>query len=248
MYTKVKTDQEIINMRESGRMTAAILRTLAEKVGVGATTQDMADITYREIKGFGTEPAFLGYQGFPSVICISVNDEIVHGIPGHKVIEKGDLVSFDFGVKHNGMITDSAITVEVGQTTPDKQRLINATRESLSAGIKAIKGPTKVGDIAAAVQAVLDKYGYGIVRDMVGHGVGHMVHEDPNVPNYGKAGTGETLLPGMTIAIEPMTTVGDWRVKADPDGWTIRTKDGSLSAHFEHTVLITESGAEIITK
>lgn len=247
MYTKVKTPQEIEDMRESGRMTAAILKVLRDKVQPGMTTQDMADIAFREIKAFGTEPAFLGYEGFPSVICISLNDEIVHGIPGGRVIEKGDLVSFDFGVSHNGMITDAAITVEVGSETPEKQRLIKATEESLRAGIKAIKGPTKIGDIAAAVQRVLDQYGYGIVRDMVGHGVGHMVHEEPNIPNYGKAGTGETLLPGMTIAIEPMSTVGDYHIKQDSDGWTIRTADGSLSCHFEHTVLITESGVEIIT-
>ncbi len=248
MYTKVKTAQEIEDMRESGRMTAEILKLMKAKVAVGATTQDMADIAFREIKAFGTEAAFLGYQGFPSVICISVNDEIVHGIPKDRVIEKGDLVSFDFGVKHKGMISDSAFTVEVGSSTPDKQKLLAGTEESLTAGIKAIKGPTKIGDIAAAVQAVLDRYGYGIVRDMVGHGVGHMVHEDPNIPNYGKAGTGETLQPGMTIAIEPMSTIGDWHVKQDADGWTIRTADSSLSAHFEHTVLITETGYDILTK
>lgn len=247
MYTKVKTDQEIVDMRESGRMTAEILRILKTKVEPGATTQDMADLTFREIRGFGTEAAFLGYQGFPSVICISINDEIVHGIPGNYEIKQGDLVSFDFGVKHNGMITDSAITVEVGSSTDDKQRLLSATQESLMTGIKAIKGPTRVGDISSAVQEVLDRYKYGIVRDMVGHGVGHMVHEDPNIPNYGKAGSGELLQPGMTIAVEPMATVGDWHVKTDADGWTVRTQDGSLSAHFEHTILITDNGYEIIT-
>jgi methionyl aminopeptidase len=248
MYTKIKTDQEIEDIRESGRMTAEILRLLKQKVEPGATTQDMADIAFREIRAFGTEAAFLGYQGFPSVICISVNDEIVHGIPGPRVIEKGDLVSFDFGVKHNGMITDSAVTVEVGAKTEEMQRLLAGTEESLMAGIRAVKGPTRVGDIAAAVQEVLERYGYGIVRDMVGHGVGHMVHEDPNIPNYGRAGSGELLSPGMTIAIEPMSTIGDYHVKTDADGWTIRTQDGSLSAHFEHTVLITETGYEIITQ
>jgi methionyl aminopeptidase len=248
MYTRIKTDQEIEDIRESGRMTAEILRLLKQKVEPGATTQDMADIAFREIRAFGTEAAFLGYQGFPSVICISVNDEIVHGIPGPRVIEKGDLVSFDFGVKHNGMITDSAVTVEVGVETEEMQRLLAGTEESLMAGIKAVKGPTRVGDIAAAVQEVLERFGYGIVRDMVGHGVGHMVHEDPNIPNYGRAGSGELLSPGMTIAIEPMSTIGDYRVKTDADGWTIRTQDGSLSAHFEHTVLITETGYEIITQ
>ena len=249
MYTKVKTPKEIEAMRESGRMTAAVLNLMERKVDVGATTQDMANIAFREIKAMGVDAAFLGYQGFPSVICISVNDEIVHGIPGEYEIKKGDLVSFDFGINYKGMITDSAITVEVGEETKEKQRLLTGTKESMMAGIKAISGETHLGDIGAAVQAVLEKYKFGIIRDMVGHGVGHDVHEEPNIPNIGNKGSGDLLLPGMTIAIEPMATLGDYSIVVDPvDGWTVRSQDGSLSAHFEHTVLITEDDSEIITK
>ncbi len=247
MYTKVKTAKEVEAMRESGRMTATVLNIMKEKVAVGATSQDMADIAFREIKAFGAEAAFLGYQGFPSVICISFNDEIVHGIPGPREIETGDLVSFDFGIKHMGMITDSALTVEVGSESKEKQKLLAGTKESLTAGIKAIDGETHVGDIGESVQAVLERCNYGIVRDMVGHGVGHGVHEDPNIPNIGVKGEGDVLKPGMTIAIEPMATMGDYHISIDSDGWTARTLDRSLSAHFEHTVLITEKGSEILT-
>lgn len=236
-------------MRTSGQLNATVLTTLKEALKPGMTTKDLAEIAKREIRGTGGIPTFLGQYGFPDVICISVNDEVVHGIPSAKrVVKAGDLVSMDFGVTYDGMITDSAVTAIVsGADNPKTTKLVDSTHAALMNGISAIQGAVRVGDIAHAVEAVLKPH-YGIVRDLVGHGVGHELHEDPNIPNYGRAGTGPLLKPGMTIAIEPMATLGDFRVYVDVDGWTVRTEDRSLAAHFEHTVLITEDGHEILTK
>lgn len=250
MYTRVKTEQEIADMRISGKMLAAVLKGLQAYLEPGQSTKDLTEFAARELKGLGGKPAFLGYQGFPEVLCVSVNDEVVHGIPrSDKIIQPGDLVSMDFGVSYNQMITDAAVTSIAGAARDHTHTaLVRTTEESLRAGIKKVKNGVKTGDIGAAVQAVLDPKGYGIVRDLVGHGVGHFVHEDPNVPNYGRKGTGDRLQAGMTIAIEPMATLGGHGVMVDADGWTIRTRDGSLAAHFEHTMLITESGVEVLTK
>ncbi len=250
MFTRVKTTEEIAAIRESGRMLAAVLEKLRAVVEPGQTAKELADYAAAELKVLGGQPAFLGYHGFPDALCVSVNDEVVHGIPcSDKVIQSGDIVGLDFGVTYRGMITDSAISVIAGTAkSSEHSRFVQITEESLHAGIKAVKGGVRTGDIGHAVQAILDKHGYGIVRDLVGHGVGHQVHEDPNIPNYGRKGQGERLQAGMTIAIEPMATLGSYGVTVDRDGWTIRTADGSLSAHFEHTVLITETGAEILTK
>lgn len=181
-------------------------------------------------------------------MCISVNNEVVHGIPGQYVIKDGDIVSMDFGVKHNGMITDAARTIIVGNANKAKHTLVDATLASLDAGIAVVKDGVRVGDISAAIQEVLADNGLGIVRDLVGHGVGHQLHEDPNIPNYGKSGTGPALKAGMTIAIEPMATLGAYKVFTADDGWTITTSDGSLAGHFEDTVLITDTGYEILTR
>lgn len=250
MYTKVKTLTEIDAMRTSGKMLATVLRYLEGALESGQSTKEIANLAAKELKALGGKPAFLGYHGFPDVICISVNDEVVHGIPRkNKIISEGDLIGLDFGVSYQGMITDAAITVIAGKPADAEHvKLVETTKESLYAGIKQVKDGVQTEDIGQAVQAVLDKRKYGIVRDLVGHGVGHHVHEDPNVPNYGRKGRGERLQAGMTIAIEPMATLGDFRVSLDPDHWTIRTVDGSLAAHFEHTVLITENGHEILTK
>lgn len=247
MFTRVKTNREIEDMRESGRMLAAVLKKIKAEARIGMTGRDVSQICTAELKAFGAKPAFLGYGGFPDVICISPNDVIVHGIPSDTPFKEGDLVTFDFGVKYNGMITDSAFSMVFGKSTKTQQKLMKATEQSMYAGIEQCKNGVRIGDIAAAVQGVLEPAGFGIVRDMVGHGVGHYVHEDPNVPNYGVKGTGATLKSGMTIAIEPMATVGDYHVAMDSDGWAIRTADGSLAAHFEHTVLITDDGYEILT-
>lgn len=250
MQTRVKTPAEIVAMRESGRMLATVLGVLQPLTVPGVTTKDLADRAAHELKALGGEPAFLGYQGFKDVICISVNDEVVHGIPSDKrVIDDGDIVGLDFGVNYKGMITDAAISVIAGKPRKAAHRkLLQLTEESLAAGIAAVHDGVRTGDIGAAVEAVLKPHGYGIVRDLVGHGVGHHVHEDPNIPNYGRANTGPWLQAGMTIAIEPMATLGGERVYLHDDGWTVATYDGSWAAHFEHTVLITEDGAEILTQ
>ena len=247
MQTKVKTQQEIKDIRVSGQMLAQVLAYLKPRTVVGITTKELADIAAKELQKLGGKPAFLGYGGFPDVICISRNEEVVHGIPGLEVVEDGDLVSLDFGVDYNGMITDSAITVLAGNSTGEKRKLLKGTEEALMAGVYVVKNGVKTGDIGAAVEKVMLQYGFGIVRDLVGHGVGHNVHEEPDIPNYGVAGTGKSLQTGMTIAIEPMSTLGSERVVLDKDGWTISTYDKSLSAHFEHTVLILEDSAEILT-
>ena len=249
MISKVKTDQEVRDMRTSGAMLISIFDYLKQETVVGITTKQIADLAADEIKRLGGESVLLGYSGFPDVICISLNDEVVHGIPGRKIVEDGDLVSFDLCIGFNKMITDAATTFVVGESSGTKRRLLKGTEESLMAGIKAIKGDgAMTGDIGAAVEKVMTQYGFGIVRDLVGHGVGHSVHEGPDVPNYGQKGTGTKLKKGMTIAIEPMSTLGSDRVVLEKDGWTIKTYDHSLSGHFEHTVLITENGAEILTK
>lgn len=247
MFTRVKTPEEIANIRESGRMLAAILKQISTMAAPGMTGLDVSAFAKKELKAFGATGPFLGYMGYPDVICISPNDAVVHGIPNARPFADGDIVGFDFGVQYRGMITDSAFTMVVGSSTKTKKQLIQTTERAMYAGIEQVKGGVRTGDIAAGVQKVLDTAGYGIVRDLVGHGVGHHVHEDPNIPNYGIAGTGASLKAGMTIAIEPMATLGDYHVKVDADGWTIRTSDGSLAAHFEHTVLITANGYEILT-
>lgn len=249
MQTRVKTSEEIKAMRHSGKLLATVLATLSEALEPGMTTKDLSEIAKRELRSTGGQPTFLGQYGFQDVLCVSVNDEVVHGIPStQKTINEGDLVSMDFGVTYDGMITDSAITVIAGtDANPKAKQLVRDTQSSLMAGIAVLRHGVHVGDIAAAVQAVLERGGYGIVRDLVGHGVGHELHEEPNIPNTGKAGTGPKLLKGMTIAIEPMATLGTHKIFVDKDEWTVRTLDGTRSAHFEHTVLITETGAEILT-
>lgn len=250
MMTQVKTPAEIDAMRDSGRMLASVLQHLKQHIAAGMSTKDLAILASRELEQLGGKPAFLGYQGFPDVICISVNDEVVHGIPDpRRVLQSGDIVGMDFGVTYNGMITDGAISVIVDK--PKEQRhveLVRMTESSMYEGIAAVHDRVRTGDIGAAVQAVLNKGKFGIVRDLVGHGVGHNLHEDPNIPNYGRPHTGPWLSAGMTIAIEPMATLGTEKVNVSPDQWTILTADGSMAAHFEHTVLITEDGAEILTQ
>lgn len=235
-------------MRESGQMLATVLEATANHAKVGMTTKELADFAAQATKKLDTTAAFLGQYGFPDVMCISVNQAVVHGIPGKYTLKDGDVLSLDFGIKHNGMITDAARTVIVGTPNKAKQKLVSTTQAALNAGIDILKDGVQVGDIAHAVQQVLDDAGLGIVRDLVGHGVGHELHEEPNIPNYGRAGTGMKLQSGMTIAIEPMATLGSYQVYTAQDDWTIETRDGSLAAHFEDTILITDTGYEILTR
>ena len=249
MTTRIKTKHELAAMREGGRMLATVLAVLQKRLQPGMSTKDLAVIAAEELEKLGGQPSFLGYQGFPEVLCVSVNDEVVHGIPrADKIIAEGDIVGMDFGVTYKGMITDSAVSVIAGKPkTRGDIQLVKDTEAAMQAGINAVHDQVRTGDIGWAVEKSLKHRPYGIVRDLVGHGVGHELHEDPNIPNYGRKDTGPWLSKGMTIAIEPMVTLGTERVLVAPDGWTVLTADGRRAAHFEHTILITGDGAEILT-
>ncbi len=252
---RIKKKEDIAILREGGKRHAAILKELALMTRPGVRTGELNDRAMQLIAEGGDTAAFLNYQPYgakrpyPAALCVSVNDEIVHGIPNEndRELKEGDIVSLDLGLVHKGMITDAAITVPVGNISPECTKLLVITKEALIAGIKAAKGGRRVGDISSAIERVGVANKYGIVEDLAGHGVGYEVHEDPYVPNYGDPGIGETLKPGMVIAIEPMFNIGTKKIKLDKDGYTYRTADGKPSAHFEHTVLITKSGAEILT-
>lgn len=245
---EVKSKDELATMRRAGAVVADILQLLKSTVKPGMTTGEIDSICRAELKKRDAKPAFLNYHGFPGVICISINSEVVHGIPrDSRKLAAGDIVGLDFGCVIDGWYADSAITVGVGEISADAQRLIDTTRESLEKGIAAVKAGARIGDIGAAVQSHAEAAGYSVVREFVGHGIGRALHEEPPIPNYGKAGAGARLKAGMTIAIEPMVNMGGPEVATLGDGWTAVTKDGKLSAHFEHTVAVTESGAEILT-
>ena len=236
-------------MRQAGHQLAVILNDLTKMVMPGVKTQEIDAKAAEAMKKAGLQAVLLGYQGYPASTCISVNEQVVHGIPGKTVIQDGDVVKIDVTAAKDGLVVDTATTVVAGQAALEVKKLLEGTQRALYAGIDAIKGDgTKVGDISAAVEDVLNDYKLGIVRDLVGHGVGYGVHEMPNVPNYGSAGSGPKLSAGITIAVEPMATLGDWQVGTLRDGWTIITQDGSLAAHFEHTVAVTENGYEILTQ
>lgn len=244
-----KTEAEIQAMRDGGKILAGIFEDLKKQVKPGVSELELDDWVEKEIAARGAIATYKTDEvNFPNVICISVNDQIVHGIPTEYVLQEGDIVSFDLVITYKGMKTDSAFTMVVGDANGVQKHLINNTERSLYAGIDAIKGPVHVGDISAAVEKVLDSAKLGIIRELVGHGVGHEMHEPPEVPNYGRKGQGVLLTPGDTIAIEPMATLGGEKIRVEDDGWTISTRDGGLAAHFEHTVLITEDGAEVLTQ
>lgn len=244
-----KSPQELQAMREGGKIIATIFRDLRKRVVPGVSERELSDWVENEIKSYGAVPTYKTAEvNFPASICISTNNQVVHSIPTDYVLAKGDVVGFDLVITFNSMKTDSAFTLVVGEEPAgDKKRLIEFTEKSLYAGINAITGPVKTGDISAAVESVLKAGKLGIVRDLVGHGIGHHMHEAPDIPNYGSAGSGVLLQPGMTIAIEPMATLGSEKIYVADDHWTICTEDDSLAAHFEHTVLITEGGCEILT-
>ena len=248
MTNPIKTDAQIQAMREGGKILADTLRLCVEHARPGVTPQDISAIASDYLRQMGAKPAFLGFEGFPDVICISVNDQVQHSIPTTIPFAEGDVVNFDFGVLHKGMITDAGVTVGIGQISEDDQRLLTGTKEALEAAIKILKAGVRVGDVSAVIEAVLRKYDLGIVKELVGHGVGHQLHEDLMIPNYGRRGTGPVFRAGMTVAIEPISTLGSAKIKVDSDRWTLRTQDGSRSAQFEHTIAVTEHGCEVLTQ
>jgi methionyl aminopeptidase len=234
-------------MRLAGAVVGGVLDLLKAAVAPGMTTKDLDDIAHEEIVRQGAKPTFMGYRGFPASICASVNDEIVHGIPGKRVLHEGDIVKVDVGATLEGLIGDAAVSIPVGQVPPEVIALMDDTRMSLEEGIKAAQPGNRIGDIGSAVQQYGESRGYGVVKEFVGHGVGRFLHEDPQVPNHGVAGRGALLRVGMCIAIEPMFNIGVEGTRILDDDWTVVTADGKLSAHFEHTIAITENGPEVLT-
>jgi methionyl aminopeptidase len=243
----VKSKGELKLMCDAGRLLAEVLDELEEYCGVGVTTEEIDRLADRLMRQRDCTPGFLGYNGFPKSLCISVNEEVVHGIPGSRVIEDGDLVSLDCGLVYKGLWADSGRTVMVGEVSPEARKLVEVTRHSLDAGIAQATPGNRIGDISAAVQKVVEAAGFSVVRNFVGHGIGRNMHEEPQVPNFGTPGTGPLLKPGYALAIEPMVNAGTHEVQMLPDRWTIITADGRLSAYFEHTVLITEEGPVVST-
>ncbi len=247
MSIGIKNERELEAMRKAGSVTARVLDILRHSIQAGMKTRELDAIAEREVKALGARPSFKGYHGYPASLCVSVNDEIVHGIPGNRVIKDGDIVSMDFGAIVNGFQGDAAITVMIGDAGLLAKGLMDATYESLLAGIGAARHGNHLGDISSAIQRHAESRGFTIIREYTGHGIGREMHEDPLVPNFGEPGTGLVLKKGMTLALEPMLATGGWRTKVGKDKWLVSTADGGLSAHYEHTVAITEDKAEILT-
>ena len=244
----IKSDREIAIMRQAGRIAATILGVLSEQVRPGMKTKELDVIAARELDRLGAKPSFKGYRGFPANLCVSVNDEIVHGIPGERILHEGDIVSLDIGAIFMGFQGDAAVTVGVSKISPQARQLIETTEGALKAGIAAAYPGARLGDISAAIQQYAESRGYSVVREYTGHGIGREMHEEPQIPNFGLPGTGPILKKGMTLALEPMVNAGDWRTRVGDDHWTVLTADGSLSAHFEHTIAITDAEPEVLTR
>jgi methionyl aminopeptidase len=243
----IKSEQEMAVMRQAGKMVAAVLEILKDRVRAGMKTKELDVIAARELDRLGAKPSFKGYHGFPANLCVSVNDEIVHGIPGDKVLNEGDIVSLDLGAIYMGFQGDAALTLGVGRISPPARRLIETTQGALDAGISAAHAGARLGDISAAIQHYAESRGYSVVREYTGHGIGRDMHEEPQIPNFGIPESGPLLKKGMTLALEPMVCAGDWRTRVRDDHWTVVTADGSLSAHFENTIAITDNEAEVLT-
>jgi len=244
----LKSRPEIEKMRKSNAIVAAILEELAKKIRPGVRTVELDRLSEEMALKKGALPAFKGYRGYPYSLCTSVNSEVVHGMPSERELKEGDIISLDFGILNDGYYGDAAVTVPVGDITPEAKRLLKVTEEALYKGITEVKAGNRIGDISAAIQGHVEAAGYSVVRDLVGHGIGKSLHEDPQVPNYGSGGRGIELKPGMVFAIEPMVNEGTYRVEILRDGWTVVTADGKLSAHFEHSVAITENGPVILSR
>jgi methionyl aminopeptidase len=244
----LKSLQEIAKMEVANRIVAEILEGVKEKVQPGIETRELDELAEEMCRQRRVKPAFKGYRGYPRSICVSVNEEVVHGIPGPRCLKAGDVVSLDFGVKYEGFYGDAAITVGVGDVGEKARALIAVTEESLYAGIAKVKAGQRLSDISHAVQTVVEGAGFGVIREFVGHGIGRSLHEDPQIANFGPPDRGPTMQVGMTFAIEPMTSMGSWQVRILQDGWTAITQDGSCAAHFEHSVALTENGVLILSR
>jgi methionyl aminopeptidase len=243
----IKSDREIAVMRRAGRIVATVLGILTKELRAGMKTKELDAIAARELARLGAKPSFKGYRGFPANLCVSVNDEIVHGIPGERVLAEGDIVSLDLGAIFDGFQGDAALTVGIGEISREASRLVKTTELALEAGINTACAGARLGDVSAAIQKYAESRGYSVIREYTGHGIGREMHEEPQIPNFGEKGTGLVLERGMTLAFEPMVSVGDWRTRVGSNHWTVSTADGSLAAHFEHTVAITDAGPEVLT-
>lgn len=244
----IKTQQELACMRQAGRIISEVFSKLRQAIQPGVTTKQLDKIAYDLITKYNATPSFLGYRGFPASICTSINDEVIHGIPGDTRLHEGDIISIDIGACYKGYHSDAAKTFGVGKISAEAQRLIDVTRQSFYEGISFAKVGNRISDISSAIQRCVEKHGYSVVRDFTGHGIGSKLHEDPAVLNYGKPGRGVRLTAGMTLAVEPMVNAGGYEVYVQDNDWTVCTVDGSLSAHYEHSILITEGECEILTK
>jgi methionyl aminopeptidase len=247
MGISIKSEREIALMRQAGKIVAVVLDLLAKEVKPGLKTKELDVVAEREVKKLGGIPSFKGYRGYPASLCVSVNDEIVHGIPGDRILKEGDIVSLDFGAIYQGYQGDAARTVGVGSISLKARELISATEGSFDAGIKLARDGNRLGDISSAIQKYAESKGFSVVREYTGHGIGQKMHEEPLIPNFGEPGLGPLLKKGMTFAIEPMLNVGDWRTKVGKNQWTVSTIDGSLSSHHENTIVITDGNAVILT-
>jgi methionyl aminopeptidase len=247
MAISIKSEREIALMRQAGKIVARVLAVLAEAIKPGLTTKELDIIAESEVKRLGGKPSFKGYRGYPASLCVSINDEIVHGIPGERILKEGDIVSLDFGAIYQGYQGDAARTVGVGTISLRAKELMQATEGSFYAGLAKARDQNKLGDVSAAIQSYAESKGFSVVREYTGHGIGRQMHEEPLIPNFGFPGTGPVLKKGMTIAIEPMLNVGDWRTKVGSNLWTVSTIDGSLSSHYENTIAITDGEPEILT-
>ena len=245
--TFIKSAEEVTIMRRAGKVVAAILERLKNEVKPGVTTRQLDAVAVEELKKRGAKASFKGYRGYPASLCVSINEEVVHGIPGERLIEEGDIVSLDFGAYVDGFHGDAAVTVGAGKLSSQAQELLDVTEAALLAGIKAAHCGAYLGDVSAAIQTYVEAKGFSVVREYCGHGIGRDLHEDPQVPNFGVAGKGPVLQRGVTLALEPMVAVGDWRTCVADNRWTVRTVDNSLSAHFEHTIAIGTAEPEVLT-
>ncbi len=243
----LKSEREIDLMRRAGQIVATVLERLKSEVRPGITTQELDDVAVKETTRLGATPSFKGYRGYPSNICVSINDEIVHGIPDQRVVKAGDVVSIDFGAIYRGFQGDAAFTVGVGKLDSKASELLTTTEGALRAGIDASKAGARLGDVSYAIQTYVESRGFSVIREYTGHGIGRDMHEDPQIPNFGISGQGPILKKGMTLALEPMVTTGDWRTKVGSNHWTVSTVDGSLAAHFEHTIAVTDGAAVVLT-